>query len=676
MGEMHYSRFSQERWNQNLAEMKSLGVDIVSTYIIWVHHEEEEGVWDFSGNKDLREFIREARDNGLYIWLRIGPWCHAEVRRGGFPDWLVQKGYQLRRNDSGYFAEVEKFYRKIFEQADGCFLDQGGNIIGVQIENEYGHVGKSITAEEGERHMRALYGMAREIGFRAPYFSATGWGGAYTGGLIPVMGGYCDAPWDPRITEIEPSSNFLFSDIRDDAQIASDFGVSGDMTYDQSKYPYLTAELGGGLQVTRHRRPVASSKDAAAMTLVKMGSGASLLGYYMFCGGTNPHGKFTTLQETKAVGDYNDLPEYSYDFNAPIRQYGNITEKALNLKTYFMFLHDFGRSFADMTARFPSDEPRNASDATELRYSWRQNDKGQGYLFVNNYQRGCVMANHAGVTLCAEDTPGHRVYFDPMDIRDGDFFFYPYNFPVGDRGGRVISVNAQPLCCLRRDGRLHYIFICNDSVNPASVKFHCAGDVDGITLQAIPRGMAFNAWKLTDDKGDFLLISPWPIVKENGKYTAIYTNEDGTDRKQALKIGNIVNGIGHMIEAENGDKPEKPVISCEKTDGADADTVGYHLHVRYPDNYTGDLVLTIDYTANTMDVLIDGRKEDDSFYTGQTYEINLGYYHNPTDIDLVLHKLTIETPVYLEKWPDVGTDGVARLNDVKMKSRIKVPVVR
>ena len=87
-------------------------------------------------------------------------------------------------------------------------------------------------------------------------------------------------------------------------------------------------------------------------------------------------------------------------------------------------------------------------------------------------------------------------------------------------------------------------------------------------------------------------------------------------------------------------------------------------------------MLTIDYTANTMDVLIDGRKEDDSFYTGQTYEINLGYYHNPTDIDLVLHKLTIETPVYLEKWPDVGTDGVARLNDVKMKSRIKVPVVR
>ena len=98
--------------------------------------------------------------------------------------------------------------------------------------------------------METLTEMAKEIGFNVPFYTATGWGGARTGGLLPVMGGYCDAPWDPRTTEIEPSGNYIFTYERNDHDIGSDHGIGEGTTFDYSKFPYLTAELGGGLQMT------------------------------------------------------------------------------------------------------------------------------------------------------------------------------------------------------------------------------------------------------------------------------------------------------------------------------------------------------------------------------------------------------------------------------------------
>ena len=92
------------------------------------------------------------------------------------------------------------------------------------------------------------------------------------------------------------------------------------------------AELGGGLQVTMHRRPVAKGCDVGTMSTVKMGSGAGLLGYYMYHGGGNPEGKTVRLQESRATGYLNDLPEINYDFNAPIRRYGTISDSYREIK--------------------------------------------------------------------------------------------------------------------------------------------------------------------------------------------------------------------------------------------------------------------------------------------------------------------------------------------------------
>ena len=249
MGEIHYSRYPEQYWKEAVLKMKEGGVDVISSYVIWIHHEEEENKWDWSGCRNLRKFVEVIKECGMSMLLRIGPWVHAEVRNGGFPDWLLKKCPDARTNSESYFAEVKKLYEETFEQVKGFMLKDGGPIIGVQIENEFGHCG-GLWGEEGELHMKRLTQMAKDAGFDVPLYTATGWGGAVTGGLLPVMGGYCEAPWDPRVTEIEPSVNYVFTYERNDHGIGSDYGLGEGITFDMNKFPYLTAELGGGLQVT------------------------------------------------------------------------------------------------------------------------------------------------------------------------------------------------------------------------------------------------------------------------------------------------------------------------------------------------------------------------------------------------------------------------------------------
>ena len=99
MGEFHYSRYPTEYWRESLLKIKAGGVDVVSSYGCWIHHEETEGEFDYTGQRDLRSFIKLIGECGLKMFIRIGPWCHGEVRNGGFPDWLVKKYPKARTND-------------------------------------------------------------------------------------------------------------------------------------------------------------------------------------------------------------------------------------------------------------------------------------------------------------------------------------------------------------------------------------------------------------------------------------------------------------------------------------------------------------------------------------------------------------------------------------------------
>ena len=100
MGEFHFTRYPENEWREELLKMKAGGIDIVSTYVFWIHHEEIEGQFDWSGSRNLRHFIQVCQEVDLKVFVRCGPWDHGEVRNGGFPDWLLKKNWQPRSDDT------------------------------------------------------------------------------------------------------------------------------------------------------------------------------------------------------------------------------------------------------------------------------------------------------------------------------------------------------------------------------------------------------------------------------------------------------------------------------------------------------------------------------------------------------------------------------------------------
>lgn len=428
MGEFHYSRVPESEWEEELLKMKSAGVQIVSTYVIWIHHEEIEGKVDWSGERDLRRFVELCGKHGLYVVARIGPWAHGEVRNGGFPDWLLKEG-PSRRTDPTYMSHVGTFYTQIGTQLKGLLWKDGGPVIGVQLENEYSARGPS----EGEEYILALKKLAIEAGLDVPLYTVTGWDKAVVpeGEVLPVFGGYPDAPWDSSISALPPNEVYLF---RFRSRVAGNIGKIGGSRESyavQSDTPFLTAELGGGVQDTYHRRPVIEPDDVAAMVPVMLGSGANLYGYYMFQGGENPDGHLTSLQESQATGYPTDVPTRSYDFQAPLSEFGEERASLRKLKVFHYFLNDFGSELARMAVYAPTVLPKSPDDISLLRSSLRS-DGQHGFLFVNNYVRGATMPVRKDVqfhvSLPRSDL---RIPERPIDIPSGAYFIWPFNLKLG-----------------------------------------------------------------------------------------------------------------------------------------------------------------------------------------------------------------------------------------------------
>ena len=243
-----------------IRKIKAGGINIAATYMLWIYHEEIEGQFDFSGDRDIRAFILKCQAQGLEVMLRIGPWAHGECRNGGFPDWLVRSGIPLRCNDERYMEKARIWYEKVFEQVKGLFAKDGGPIIGIQFENEL---------VDNAEHLLALKHLALEIGYDAPIYTATGWNSKYgaripVDEMLPVFAAYVDAPWDESLKALPPSHHFAFDPTRNDTAVGMDLMHDTDengwrLPYE--RYPFATCELGSGLQVTHHRRPIVSAMD-------------------------------------------------------------------------------------------------------------------------------------------------------------------------------------------------------------------------------------------------------------------------------------------------------------------------------------------------------------------------------------------------------------------------------
>ncbi len=442
MGEFHFSRYDRGKWYEELCKMRAGGITIVSTYLFWIYHEETEGEFDFSGRQDIRAFILEARRAGLEAVIRVGPWAHGECRNGGLPDWILRKSYPVRQNHPDYLEKVRIWYRKIGEQVQGLFYGDGGNIIGVQLENEL---------VDRPEHLRTLKKIAQEEGLIAPLYTVTGWNSRYGAKIpkdevLPVFGGYPEAPWTDHLEPLPPNPRYAFDRNRNDSAIGVD--VMKDTDQDgwrlpYERYPFATCELGGGMQATHHRRPIVSGMDIYALALVSLGSGNNLPGYYMYHGGTNQIGRYSTLQESKKTGYPNDYSILSYDFQAPVSEYGEIRESYRLLNLLHLFLGDFGARLAPMEL---TECRRKAlpEDTETLRCAVRT-DGERGFVFVNHYSRlQKLTPAEAEFEVCGVRFPAVRV--------DGEIgFFLPFRMELGDE--ELEYATAQPIC---RSGNTYF----------------------------------------------------------------------------------------------------------------------------------------------------------------------------------------------------------------------------
>lgn len=140
--ELHYPRIPKEYWEHRIKASKALGMNTICLYVFWNYHEPEEGKYDFSGQKDIASFCKLAQEQGMYVIVRPGPYVCAEWEMGGLPWWLLKKkDIKLREQDPYYMERTKLFMNEVGKQLSGLQITKGGNIIMVQVENEYGSFG-------------------------------------------------------------------------------------------------------------------------------------------------------------------------------------------------------------------------------------------------------------------------------------------------------------------------------------------------------------------------------------------------------------------------------------------------------------------------------------------------------------------------------------------------------
>lgn len=474
MGEFHYSRYPETYWEEEILKMKASGVEVIATYVFWIHHEEIEGQFDWSGQRNLRKFAELCARHGMLLYPRIGPWAHGEARNGGFPDWVLAKS-AVRANDPIYLAEVKEFYAQIGQQLHGLLWKDGGPVIGIQIENEYAANGQG----QGREHLAALKRLAIDSGLDVPLYTITGWNNAVVPEdlFLPIYGGgYPDAPWDASTEVLPPAEIYSF---RFSSRVTAKMGAigvisaTGGRPIDElnNKVPFLTAEVGGGIQDTYHRRPVLAAGDVPATIPVMIGSGVNLLGYYMFQGGENPDGKLTTLQESQRTGYPTDVPVKSYDFQAPLGEFGQMNTALRELKLDNYFLHDFGALLAPARAIEPTPHPAGSADTFILRAAARI-DGERGFLFVNNYIRERELPSRPGTQFQIR-LPARTLLIPskPITIPANSYFYWPVNLDLD--GVTLRYATAQPILKMRLGDETYVFFKAIPDI-PAEFAFPAA----------------------------------------------------------------------------------------------------------------------------------------------------------------------------------------------------------
>nr|XP_025974710.1 beta-galactosidase [Dromaius novaehollandiae] len=299
-GSIHYSRIPRYYWKDRLLKMKMAGLDAIQTYVPWNYHESQTGIYNFSGDRDLEYFLQLANETGMLVILRAGPYICAEWDMGGLPAWLLEKeSIVLRSSDSDYLAAVGKWMSVLLPKMKPHLYQNGGPIIMVQVENEYG----SYFACDYD-YLRYLQKLFRQhLGDEVVLFTTDGASKWYLK-CGALQGLYATV-------DFAPGGNVTASFL---AQRSS-----------EPTGPLVNSEFyTGWLDHWGHRHSVVPTQTIAKTLNEILACGANV-NLYMFIGGTN------FAYWNGANMPYMPQPT-SYDYDAPLSEAGDLTEKYFALR--------------------------------------------------------------------------------------------------------------------------------------------------------------------------------------------------------------------------------------------------------------------------------------------------------------------------------------------------------
>lgn len=310
--EVHYPRIPRPYWEQRIRMCKALGMNTLCLYVFWNIHEQKEGVFDFTGNNDVAAFCRLAQRIGMYVIVRPGPYVCAEWEMGGLPWWLLKKkDIRLREQDPYFMERVRIFEQKVAEQLAPLTILRGGPIIMVQVENEYGSYGED----------KAYVSAIRDV--LTQYWSTP---------IKETDKGVCEGGEKPLMFQCDWSSNFTRNGLDDllwtmnfgtGANIDQQFRRLGELRPDA---PKMCSEFWSGWfdkWGARHETRPARDMVAGIDEMLQKGISFSL---YMTHGGTS----FGHWAGANSPGFAPDVT--SYDYDAPINEYGQTTPKFWELR--------------------------------------------------------------------------------------------------------------------------------------------------------------------------------------------------------------------------------------------------------------------------------------------------------------------------------------------------------
>ncbi|MFT3751819.1 MAG: beta-galactosidase [Paludibacter sp.] len=677
IGEFHFSRYPHQYWDEEIKKIKAGGVTVIATYVFWNLHEAKEGAFDWSGDLDVREFTQLCAKNGIEVLMRVGPFAHGEMRNGGLPDWLYGRPIEVRTNDPLYLKYANRYYKEVGKQLQGLMFKDGGPIIGIQIENEYQHsaapwafgymdaprertvgrrdnkitqdgVGINAAGNEfanvGRDHMKTLKAMAIKAGLIAPVYTATGWGNAtiVEKGSIPVMAGYAFPFWSAANS---PSPFYLYKDI----QQKPDYSP---VSYDVNLYPSLAAELGTGMAVTYDRRPHVPGESFLPMMVRTIGSGSNGLGFYMYHGGTTP--SVGNLFMSEGWG----LNNKSYDYQAPIGEYGKASSGFYGLKLINYFLRDYGADLAPLYPVIPrSNDSIKASNTTALRYAVRSNGE-KGYLFMHNYQDHLQTVDLKNQKIEIKTKTGLISFpcTGTFELKAGAAAIFPFN-TVYD-GVAIQMATVQPYCRFVNNGRVYHVMITVDGIQPEmrmkgkvniagsgikkSVKDGntllefspnriCEATIGKVTILVLPEKDAKNAY-LAGKTNQHLVVSNVMILSDGDQLSFITSQADSTTISVYPAVSNIDLSMGsarkiaaalkNMSQWKITIPTVEPGIQLTQADDR-------HFVLKAPNmdwSKVNDVFITFDYRGDRAGCMMNGELQTDNLYTSQPWTIGLKRY--------------------------------------------------